>query len=100
MPGETPGIFKDWHIRKELHAGHIITTAAMVIAAVIAWANMQNSIEAHDQKIAELEARAARVEVEAGTTARLLERLDERSAAQSAQLARIERRLERGEPRE
>ena len=100
MPGETPGIFKDWHIRKELHAGHIITTAAMVIAAVIAWANMQNSIEANTQEIEDLKARAARVEVEAGTTARLLERLDERSVAQSAQLARIERRLERGEPRQ
>ena len=100
MPGETPGIFKDWHIRKELHAGHIITTAAMVIAAVIAWANMQNSIDTHSQEIEDLKARAARVEVEAGTTARLLERLDERSVAQSAQLARIERRLERGEPRQ
>ena len=100
MPGETPGIFKDWHIRKELHAGHIITTAAMVIAAVIAWANMQSQVQSHSEKIAELEARAARVEVDAGATSRLLERLDERSAAQSAQLARIERRLERGEPRE
>ena len=100
MPGETPGIFKDWHIRKELHAGHIITTAAMVIAAVIAWANMQSQVQSHGEKIAELEARAARVEVAAGATAGLLERLDERSVAQSAQLARIERRLERGEPRE
>ena len=94
MPGQEQGLFRDWHVRKELHAGHIITTVSMVVAATVSLVQMHASLGDAKRRIELLEARASQTEMDAGALARLLERLDERSVQQSQQLGRIERRLE------
>lgn len=33
-----------WHIRKEITWGHIVTTAMLVISAVMAWGNLNSEI--------------------------------------------------------
>ena len=93
MP-EANGLLKNWHVRKELHAGHIITTLAMVVAAGTSLVQMHAQLKEQERRIELLEVRADAAQADTGTLARLLERLDERSVQQSQQLSRIERRLE------
>jgi hypothetical protein len=95
MSDNTPGILKNWHVRKELHAGHIITTLAMVVAAGVSLVQMHARLGEAERRVELLEVRADAAQQDAGVLARLLERLDERSVQQSQQLSRIERRLER-----
>lgn len=49
---------KGWHFRKELHAGHLITTLAMIIAATLAWSRLEQMSADHERRLAVIERRA------------------------------------------
>lgn len=34
-----------WHLRKEIHIGHILTTVGFILAAFSAWSNLDKRIE-------------------------------------------------------
>lgn len=99
----------NWHIRKEISVGHILTTLTLLITMVAGWYEIQNRltiVEAHlktgshednAQRLGKVEAQLARVEaVDQALTARLevlhaeiLRRMEH----QDTTLGRIEDRL-------
>lgn len=93
-PQDTRGLFRDWHVRKEFHIGHIVSIILAMAAIGTTLVQMHSSIGDAQRRIDLLETRASQTEMDAGALSRLLERLDERSVQQSQQLSRIEHRLE------
>jgi hypothetical protein len=99
----------NWHIRKEISVGHILTTLMLVITMVAGWYEIQNRLsrlEEHTadpahagtaQRLREIDAQMARVEAMdtalgvrlESLQAEILRRMDRQDTA----LARIEDRL-------
>lgn len=77
------GPLQGWHVRKDVNIGHIITTFAMCVAAIMGYAEIKAQSADHERRIAIIEARAEDDDT------------GERLAAIEAILLRLERRIDR-----
>lgn len=53
--GATVKIFEDWHLRKEVSIGQLVTVICALIAGAIGWTNLNNRMDATEATGARLE---------------------------------------------
>jgi|OM-RGC.v1.030367494 hypothetical protein len=100
---ERSGFLRDWHFRKEFHAGHVVATLAVLGGMVAVWVDSQRTqaalkaqIEMHERRISLIEEvlredqtdeRLARIEVsierQTVTIERLLDRYERETERQN-----------------
>ncbi|MED5549321.1 MAG: hypothetical protein VX529_08150 [Pseudomonadota bacterium] len=85
----------DWHIKREITVGHLITTIAICAGLVGQWFLMQAKNEQQDRDIARVEALAQANASNLSDLSEAVGRMDERTAFMVEALNRIERRQER-----
>ena len=94
MADNADGFFRDWHFRKEFHAGHILATVMMVAALIAGWVNLEVRLAELSQRTLDTERRIEIMEeiLREDDTAQRLARIE---VALERQTVTIERLLDR-----